>query len=49
MPSNNVKYSEAMREQTAKYILETGKSATSVAEEMGIASLSPKNRKMRMI
>ena len=36
MPSNNVKYSEEMREQTAKYILETGKSATGVAEEMGI-------------
>ena len=36
MPSNNSKYSEEMREQTAKYILESGKSATSVAEEMGI-------------
>ena len=45
MPSNNVKYSEEMREQTAKYILETGKSATGVAEEKGIAPLSPKKTK----
>lgn len=36
MPSNNSKYTEEMREQTARFILETGKSATSVAEEMGI-------------
>ena len=36
MPSNNSKYTEEMRKQTAKFILETGKSATSVAEEMGI-------------
>lgn len=36
MPSNNSKYSEEMREQTARYVLESGKSATSVAEEMGI-------------
>lgn len=36
MPSNNSKYTEEMREQTAKFILETGKSATSVVEEMGI-------------
>ena len=36
MPSNNSKYTEELREQTAKFILETGKSATSVAEEMGI-------------
>ena len=36
MPSNKSKYTEEMREQTAKFILETGKSATSVAEEMGI-------------
>ena len=36
MPSNNTKYSEEMRTQTAAYILESGKSATSVAEEMGI-------------
>ena len=36
MPSNNSKYTEEMREQTAKFILESGKSATSVAEEMGI-------------
>ena len=36
MPSNNAKYSEEMREQTAAYIIETGKSATSMAEELGI-------------
>lgn len=36
MASNNSKYSEEMRERTARYILENGKSATSVAEEMGI-------------
>ena len=36
MPSNNTKYGPELRERTAKYILETGKSATSVAEEMGI-------------
>lgn len=36
MPSNNSKYTEEMREQTAKLIIETGKSATSFAEETGI-------------
>ena len=36
MPSNNSKYTQEIREQTAKYILENGKSATSMAEEMGI-------------
>lgn len=36
MPSNNTKYSIEMREQTAKFILESGKSATRVSEEMGI-------------
>ena len=36
MSSNRTKYSEEMREQTAIFILESGKSATSVAEEMGI-------------
>lgn len=36
MPSNRSKYSEEMRTQTAAYILESGKSATSVAEELGI-------------
>ncbi len=36
MPSNNSKYTEEMREQTAKYILENNKSATATAEEMGI-------------
>ena len=36
MPSNNSKYSEEMREQTAKLIIESGKSATSMAEDLGI-------------
>ena len=36
VPSNNSKYTQEIREQTAKYILENGKSATSVEEEMGI-------------
>ena len=36
MPSNNSKYTPEIREQTARYVLESGKSATSVAEEMGI-------------
>jgi len=36
MPSNNSKYSEEMREQTAKLIIESGRSATSMAEELGI-------------
>ncbi len=36
MPSNNSKYSEEMREQTIKFIVESGKSATSVGEELGI-------------
>jgi transposase-like protein len=36
MPSNRNKYSQELREQTAIYVLESGKSATSVAEEMGI-------------
>ena len=36
MPSNNSKYSQEMREQTARLVIESGKSATSMAEEMGI-------------
>ena len=36
MPSNNTKYGPELRERTAKFIVETGKSATSIAEEMGI-------------
>ncbi len=36
MPSNRSKYTPEIREQTARYVLENGKSATSVAEEMGI-------------
>lgn len=36
MPSNNSKYTEEFREQTVKHIFETGKSATRMAEEMGI-------------
>ncbi len=36
MPSNRTKYSDEMREDTAKFIIDSGRSATSVAEEMGI-------------
>ena len=36
MSSNNSKYTQEMREQTARHILETGKSATRMAEELGI-------------
>jgi len=36
MPSNNSKYTQEIREQTARFIVENGRSATSVAEEMGI-------------
>ena len=36
MPSNNSKYSQEMREQTAKHIIDSGKSATSMAEELGV-------------
>jgi len=36
MPSNNSKYSPEMREQTARFILENNRSATAMAEEMGI-------------
>jgi len=36
MPSNNSKYTEEFREQTVKLIFETGKSATRMAEEIGI-------------
>lgn len=36
MASNNQKYTEEFRVQTAKFIIESGRSATSVAEEMGI-------------
>ena len=36
MPSNNSKYSPEVREEAAKLIISTGKSATSFAEEMGI-------------
>ena len=36
MPSNNTKYSQEMRTQTAEYIIQNGKSATSMAEELGI-------------
>ena len=36
MPSNNSKYTPEFREQTARHIIETGKSATSMAEELGI-------------
>lgn len=36
MASNNSKYSQEVREETAKFIIESGKSATSVGAEMGI-------------
>lgn len=36
MPSPNTKYSAEIKEQSAEFILSSGKSATSVAEEMGI-------------
>lgn len=36
MPSNDSKYSEEIRERTARHIIESRKSETSVAEEMGI-------------
>jgi len=36
MPSNNSKYTTEMREQTAAHIIENHKSATGMAEEMGI-------------
>ena len=36
MPSNRTKYSQEMREQISKFIIESGKRATSVAEEMKI-------------
>ncbi len=36
MPSNRTKYTEEMRAQTVQYIMDSGKSATSVAEELGI-------------
>ena len=36
MPSNNCKYTPEFREETAKYIIESGRSATGMAEEIGI-------------
>ena len=36
MPSNNSKYTPEFREETARYIIESGRSATSMAEEIGI-------------
>ena len=36
MPSNNSKYSPEVREEAAKLIINTGRSASSFAEEMGI-------------
>ena len=36
MPSNNAKYTQEFREETARYVIESGKSSTSVAEEIGI-------------
>lgn len=36
MPSNNAKYNSEFRERTCKHIQESGKSASSVASELGI-------------
>ena len=36
MPSNRNKYTQEMREQTAQFIIENNRSATSVSEELGI-------------
>jgi transposase-like protein len=36
MPSPNTRYSPEVRQQTAEFIISSGKSATSVAEEMDI-------------
>ena len=36
MPSNNSRYTPEFRAETAKYVIESGKSSTSVAEEIGI-------------
>ena len=36
MPSNNSKYTPEFREETAKYVLNSGRSATSISEEIGI-------------
>lgn len=36
MASNNAKYTPEFREETARYVIESEKSATSVAEEIGI-------------
>ena len=36
MPSNNSKYSEEMRERTARCIIKNGKSATATAEVLRI-------------
>ena len=40
MPSNNSKYTQEMQDQTAEYILRSGKSATSVANKLGMSALS---------
>lgn len=36
MSSNNSKYSREMRDRTARHVIESRKSATSVGEELGI-------------
>ncbi len=36
MPSNNAKNTPEFREKTAQYVVENRKSATSIAEEIGI-------------
>ncbi len=36
MPGNNSKYTPEYREETARFVIESGRSATSVAEDIGI-------------
>ncbi len=36
MPSNNSKYTQEFREETARHVIESGMSATRMAEEIGI-------------
>ena len=36
MINNNSKYSEEMKEQTARMVIEGGKSSTKIAKELGL-------------
>jgi hypothetical protein len=47
MPSNNSKYNMEFRERTCKHILESGKSATSIGEEL--VTLPPKTLPVSML